>query len=119
MSIEDKIRKFIREELSFSGDQPLGDNDSFLAEGIIDSMGAFELVAFVEAAFGIKVQIAEVVVKNFNSIGQLAAFVRQKLAAAGQSMPVETVVSQLPPEPAAPDVSIAVSPSAPNSTNSP
>lgn len=88
----------MREELAFS-DLPLADDDSFLAEGVIDSMGAFELAAFVEAAFGIKVQTAEVVVKNFDSVGQLGAFVRRKLLAAGQALPPEAPVT--PPRPIA------------------
>ena len=79
MSIEDKIRDFIQQHL-FMADHPLGADASFLAEGIVDSTGVFELVAFVEAEFGIKVQTYEVVVKNFDSVGQLANFVRSKLS---------------------------------------
>jgi len=81
MSIEDKIRDFILKNLYFAEDHKLGDEVSFLAEGVIDSMGAMELVAFVESEFAIKVEMSEVVVKNFDSIGQLANFVRRKLPA--------------------------------------
>lgn len=118
MSIEDKIRKFIREELYFSDEQPLGENDSFLAEGIIDSMGAFELAAFVETAFGIKVQTAEIVVKNFDSLSQLAAFVRLKLAAAGKPAPVEDVAAPSAAAVGAADAAYAMSQQIPNSTSS-
>jgi len=79
MNIEDKIRHFILKNLYFAEDQNLADDVSFLTEGIIDSMGAMELVAFVESEFGIKVDMSEVVVKNFDSIRQLADFVRRKL----------------------------------------
>ena|SRR5436190_795186 len=85
MTIEDKIREFILKNLYFVEDQTLSDEVSFLSEGVIDSMGALELVAFVEAEFGIKVEMAEVVVKNFDSIRQLANFVRRKLAACKQA----------------------------------
>jgi acyl carrier protein len=83
MSIEDKIRDFIQLHL-FMADHPLGDDASFLDEGIVDSTGVFELVAFVEAEFGIKVQTYEVVVSNFDSVGQLANFVRRKLSGTRQ-----------------------------------
>ncbi|PWU18017.1 MAG: acyl carrier protein [Verrucomicrobia bacterium] len=79
MRIEDKIRDFILKNLYFAQDHTLADDVSFLGEGIIDSMGAMELVAFVESEFGIKVDMSEVVVKNFDSVGQLANFVRRKL----------------------------------------
>lgn len=78
MSIENKIRDFIQQHL-FMADHPLGNDASFLDEGIVDSTGVFELVAFVETEFGIKVQPYEVVVQNFDSVGQLANFVRRKL----------------------------------------
>ena len=84
MTIENRIREFILKNLYFVEDHVLGDKDSFLSEGVIDSMGSLELVAFVESAFHIKVEMSEVVVKNFDSVGQLAGFVRRKLAAAGQ-----------------------------------
>src|SRR5438477_6965430 len=85
MSIEDKIRDFILKNLYFVEDQTLNDDVSFLAEGVIDSMGAMELVAFVEAEFAVKVEMSEVVVKNFDSIRQLANFVRRKLALASDA----------------------------------
>ncbi len=81
MSIEEKIKQFIIKNLYFVEDHVLADDASFLNEGIIDSMGSMELVAFVESEFGIKVEMSEVVVKNFDSVRQLADFVRRKLGA--------------------------------------
>src|SRR5436190_18358057 len=86
MTLEDKIREFILKNLYFVEDQTLSDEVSFLSEGVIDSMGAMELVAFVEAEFTIKVEMSEVVVKNFDSIRQLANFVRRKLAAVNDEL---------------------------------
>src|SRR5580765_6060341 len=95
MSIEDKIREFILKNLYYAENSDLTDDVSFLAEGIIDSMGSMELVAFVESEFKIKVEMSEVVVKNFDSIRKMAAFVRRKL---GLPEDADQVVSQLPPE---------------------
>jgi len=79
MSIEEKIRDFILKNLYYIDNADLNVDTSFLAEGIIDSMGSMELVAFVESEFKIKVEMSEVVVKNFDSIQKMAAFVRRKL----------------------------------------
>ena len=95
MNIEDKIREFIIKNLYYAEGAALSDDASFLAEGVIDSMGAMELVAFVESEFKIKVEMSEVVVKNFDSIRKMANFVRRKLDIAEQ--PLETV-AQLPEE---------------------
>ena len=106
MSIEDKIRDFIVKNLYYAENSILGDDVSFLAEGIIDSMGSMELVTFVESEFGLKVDMSEVVVKNFDSVRKLANFVRHKLSLSNQSpsqsLPVElepplsTAVGSLP-----------------------
>src|SRR5215468_8919861 len=79
MSIEDKIRNFILKNLYYTESTDLTDDVSFLAEGVIDSMGSMELVAFVESEFKIKVEMSEVIVKNFDSIRKMASFVRRKL----------------------------------------
>jgi acyl carrier protein len=79
MNIEDKIREFIVKNLYYAEGATLSDDASFLAEGVIDSMGAMELVAFVESEFKVKVEMSEVVVKNFDSISKMANFVRRKL----------------------------------------
>src|ERR1044071_6253667 len=79
MNIEEKIREFIIKNLYYAESAALSEDASFLAEGVIDSMGAMELVAFVESEFKIKVETSEVVVKNFDSIRKMANFVRRKL----------------------------------------
>jgi len=93
MNIEHKIREFIIKNLYYAEGEALSDDASFLAEGVIDSMGAMELVAFVESEFKIKVEMSEVVVKNFDSICKTANFVRRKLGIPEQE-PLE-VVAQL------------------------
>ncbi len=81
MQIEDKIREFIVKNLYYAADNPIRDDDSFLETGVVDSMGVMELVAFVQAEFGIEVTQQEIVVENFDSIHKLADFVRSKLPA--------------------------------------
>jgi acyl carrier protein len=93
MNIEDKIREFIIKNLYYAEGAALSDDASFLAEGVIDSMGAMELVAFVESEFNIKVEMSEVIVKNFDSIAKMANFVRRKLGIP-EEKPVE-IAAQL------------------------
>jgi acyl carrier protein len=84
MQIESLIRKYIAESILFSGgDFPYADSASFLGEGIIDSMGVLNLVAFVEATFQISVPTEEIIPENFDSVQRLADYVRRKLARGG------------------------------------
>jgi acyl carrier protein len=52
----------------------------FLEEGIVDSTGVLELVMFVEETFNITVENEEIAPENFDSVAQLAAYVRHKSA---------------------------------------
>ncbi len=95
MQIEQKIREFIVKNLYYAEDSPIGDDDSFLETGVVDSMGVMELVAFVQTEFSIEVAQQEIVVENFDSIQKLANFVRKKLPAEAPpvSVPETTSVS--------------------------
>lgn len=81
MQIEPQIRQYLAENFLFSDNgYELEDEASFLEEGIVDSTGVLELVMFVEETFGITVQDEEIVPQNFDSVSQLSAYVRRKLA---------------------------------------
>jgi acyl carrier protein len=78
--IRSALRAFIAKDLLFSdGSYPYEDDSSFLREGIVDSMGIVELVAFVSDTYQIEVTRDEVVLDHFDSIERLAAFVTRKL----------------------------------------
>jgi acyl carrier protein len=79
MDIEASIREFIAKNLLFAETFTHSDDTSFLQEGIVDSLGVMELVAFVQKQFGITVEAVEVTPDRFDTVAQLAAFVRQKL----------------------------------------
>jgi acyl carrier protein len=83
-AIEQEIRRFVVDNFLFGQDgSGLGDADSFLEHGIIDSTGVLELVSFLETRFGMKIADAELVPENLDSIDGVAGFVRRKAAAAG------------------------------------
>ena len=82
MEVRAAIRTFIAADLLFSGDEfPYADEDSFLKEGIIDSLGVMELVTFVGHSFGIAVAPEEVTPSNFDSVNRLADYIRRKQTA--------------------------------------
>ena len=69
------VRQFIR-DVFFVDDFEA--SASFLEEGIIDSTGMLELVAFVEGTFGISIADTELVPENLDSLDRVAAFVERK-----------------------------------------
>ena len=79
MESKDKIREFIITNFLFGAkDTKLGDDDSFLDTGVIDSTGMLELVSFVETEFGIEVGDTDLVPDNLDSINRLAGFIERK-----------------------------------------
>lgn len=71
MATSDEIRAYIERTFGKS----VGDDDSLLDSGLLDSIGIFELVSFLESAFGIKVDDEAIVPEHFETVGLLASFV--------------------------------------------
>jgi acyl carrier protein len=82
MTIEDKVRNFIVEELNWDGQASELTAEYPLIDGrVIDSLGIVQMVSFLEEEFGIRVGSEEVVPSNFESIRRLADFVNAKRGA--------------------------------------
>lgn len=78
--MEDVIRRFIVENFLAGKDDPqFANSDSLLETRVIDSTGVLELLQFVEDSWGIHVDDADLTPENFDSIAQVAAYVRRKL----------------------------------------
>jgi acyl carrier protein len=76
-----QIRDFIGKNILFSENGfPYGDDVSFLQQGIIDSLGVMDLVAFVESDLGVKVDPEDITPENFDSVDRLSAYVARKSA---------------------------------------
>lgn len=80
MSIDGRIQDFIRQNFLFGSDDKIGENDSLLDRGIIDSTGAMELVSFLENEFSIEVGDRDLVPENLDSVAAITAFVMRKTA---------------------------------------
>ena len=59
--------------------EELGNGDSFLKKGIIDSIGVIELVQFIQQEYKIKVEVREIVPENFDTVDNLEKYVQRKL----------------------------------------
>jgi acyl carrier protein len=81
MTIAEQVREYVASNFMFSDNgYSLPDDASFLEQGIVDSTGVLELVMFVEETFGVEVEDQEIVPENFDSVGQLAAYIQKKAA---------------------------------------
>lgn len=77
--IKSKIAKFIHDNFLFgSTSSELGDDDSFLEQGIIDSTGVLELVNFIQKTFDIFVEDDELIPDNLDSLNKITVFINSK-----------------------------------------
>jgi acyl carrier protein len=78
-AVRDAVVHYIRENFLYARpDYVLGDDARLLDDGIVDSMGAVELVAFLQDQFGIAIPDDEITEDNFGSIAAIATFVGRK-----------------------------------------
>jgi acyl carrier protein len=76
------VREFISENFLFRADADLGDEQSLLESGVIDSTGVLEVIAFLEQTFGISIADEEIVPDNLDSISNMTRYLTAKLPAA-------------------------------------
>jgi acyl carrier protein len=75
-----RVRAFLVETFLLGDDDGFGDHESLLDNGIVDSTGVMEVVAFLEESFNIVIDDDELVADNLDSVARLAAFVSRKRA---------------------------------------
>ena len=69
------IKSFVRDKKTAS----LTNDTSFFEEGIIDSLGVLQLVAYIEETYGFKVEDEELVPENLDSIDALTSYISSKV----------------------------------------
>jgi acyl carrier protein len=84
MSLNEKLKKIIVEELNLEDVEPdeIDDDDPLFGEGLeLDSLDAVELVVIVEKYFGVKIGNMEEARPAFQSISALGRFIAERSSA--------------------------------------
>jgi acyl carrier protein len=78
MMVRDGVRRFIVDELNFEDRDVLTDDYPLIENQVIDSLGIFQIVTWLESEFGIAISDEELVPTNFGTIGGIARLVESK-----------------------------------------
>ncbi|MBU5614622.1 acyl carrier protein [Geomonas azotofigens] len=78
MNVKDEIRNFVVENFLFGDAGGLTDDSSFIREGIVDSTGILQLVAYLQERYQVAVADEELIPENLDSVQRVAAFVEGK-----------------------------------------
>ena len=76
MTIEDRIRRFVVDDLH--GPSQVTVDYPLIERGVVDSLGIMHLVSFIENEYRVTVEDEELTPDNFATIGALANLVRAK-----------------------------------------
>ena len=77
--VVERTRAFVQTTFLYTRpDFRIGVDYSLLGNGIIDSMGALELLEFLQAEFGLSIADDEVTESNFGTLSSIARFVLAK-----------------------------------------
>ena len=80
-NLKAQIREFVMENARGKGITELADSDSLISSGVVDSLGIFRLVSFLEESFGVRIPDDEIINDNFQTIEDIDRFVSAKLEA--------------------------------------
>ena len=84
ITIQQRVREFIVENFYVDA-ASVTDETSLINDGIVDSTGMLELIAFLEGQYAIKVGDREMTPENLETLSRIAAFVGRKCAASAGS----------------------------------
>ncbi len=79
MDIKGTVREYILEEFVPDGDIDVEDDTNLLEEEVVDSLGIFTLVSFIESKFGVSIEAEEVNLDNFETLETITKLVDSKL----------------------------------------
>jgi acyl carrier protein len=78
--IKTQVKQYILNNFLMGGDpERITDSVSFIEKGIIDSTGVLELISFLQETFGIRIEDAEMVPENLDSLEKIEKYVDSKL----------------------------------------
>ncbi|MBI5493966.1 MAG: acyl carrier protein [Deltaproteobacteria bacterium] len=78
MDTQQRLRGFITENFYVPDAEELALDTPLIDAGIVDSTGMLEVIAFIEGAFGIRVEDRETLPENLGTLGRILAFIARK-----------------------------------------
>ncbi len=78
MEISTKIFEFVREHFDIGDDPDYTPDVHLFDEGFVDSLGAVEIIDFVESEFGIKITQKDITLYPMNTVNEIARVVESK-----------------------------------------
>ena len=82
VDVKEKVRAFVLEYAAGKGLTEVKDDEPLLTNNIIDSLGSFRMIAFLEETFPLTIEDTDMVPENFQTLNDVESFVARKLGKA-------------------------------------
>jgi acyl carrier protein len=79
VNVKEKVRAFVLEYAAGKGLTEVKDDEPLLTNNIIDSLGSFRMIAFLEETFPLTIEDTDMVPENFQTLNDVESFVASKL----------------------------------------
>ena len=84
-AVKDTLRSYIMEHFEIPADDPdFGDDVHLFDYGFVDSLGATEIVLFLEETFGVQITQKDIILYAMNTVNEIAGVVERKLQEQGK-----------------------------------
>jgi acyl carrier protein len=81
------VRAFILDRLAWGGPPAhLTESLPLLEQGVLDSLGVYRLISFLERSFGIEVRDEDLIPENFLTLAAIAGFVERRVGTGGDAL---------------------------------
>ena len=80
--VKDKVRAFVLEYAAGRGVTEVKDDENLLQTNIIDSLGSFRMIAFLEETFPLTIEDMDMLPENFQTLNAVETFIMGKLGTA-------------------------------------
>lgn len=74
MAYKTLIKDYLKKEVLRNRDANIEENSDLVSEGILDSLGILQIVAYIESSLNIQIPDEDVVYENFHSLGSIVAY---------------------------------------------
>ncbi len=79
-NVKDALRAYIMEHFEIEADDPDFSDDVHLFDyGFVDSLGATEIVQFLEDTFGVEITQKDIILYAMNTVNEISEVVERKL----------------------------------------
>lgn len=77
--MKSQIAQFIATEILKDPDRKIADDEAIISSGLIDSFNLVDLALYIEEAFHVRIDDAELTADTFDSIDELSLLIRARL----------------------------------------